>query len=60
MMRYVGSIVGAGILAGVLGGEAVPDAGVFQLIYVVVTAMAVVAVIASLAIHGHISEGAVG
>jgi MFS family permease len=55
MMRYVGSIVGAGILAGVLGSEAIPGAEVFQSIYVVVTAMAIVAVIASTAIHGRMS-----
>ena len=60
MMRYVGSIVGAGILAGVLGSEAAPGAGVFQSIYVVVTAMAVVAVIASSAIHGRMSEQSTG
>ncbi len=60
MMRYVGSIVGTGILAGVLSGDAVPGAGAFQSIYVVVTAMAIVAVIASLAIHGRMSEQSTG
>jgi MFS family permease len=56
MMRYIGSIVGAGMLAGLLGGEAIPGAGVFRLIFGVVTAMAIVAVVAASQIHRYAAE----
>jgi EmrB/QacA subfamily drug resistance transporter len=36
MMRYVGSIVGAGILAGVLGGDATGDIGTFRVVMLAV------------------------
>ena len=56
MMRYIGSIVGAGMLAGLLGGEAIPGVGVFRLIFGVVTAMAMVTVVAASQIHRYAAE----
>ena len=52
MMRYLGSIVGAGILGAVLSsGSGTPDFAVFRLIFAVLLAMAVLAAAATLAIH---------
>jgi EmrB/QacA subfamily drug resistance transporter len=53
MMRYVGSIVGAGILAGVLQSGSTGPAGVgtFRLVTVAVVVTAALAVIAATAVH---------
>lgn len=57
MMRYVGSIVGAGVLAGLLGsGGAVPGVGVFQAVFAVVVGMALATVVAAAAIHVRVLE----
>lgn len=55
MMRYVGSIVGAGVLAGLLGsGGPIPDVDVFRAVFAVVTVMAMITVIAATSIHVHV------
>ncbi len=52
MMRYLGSIVGAGILAGVLNtGGAAPGIEVFRIIFVVVGVIAALAIVAASQIH---------
>lgn len=52
MMRYLGSIVGAGILGAVLSsGETAPGIGVFRLIFAVLLVLAVAAVVAAAGIH---------
>ena len=52
MMRYLGSIVGAGILGAVLTTDSgVPGIGLFQLIFAVLLAMSVLAFVSSLFIH---------
>ncbi|MGE0539125.1 MAG: MFS transporter [Dehalococcoidia bacterium] len=52
MMRYLGSIVGAGILGAVLSsGDTAPGIGVFRLIFAVLLVLAVVAVVAAAGIH---------
>lgn len=51
MMRYMGSIVGVGIVAAVLSSGDAPGIEVFRLIIVVVTGMGVLAAIAALPIH---------
>lgn len=58
MMRYVGSILGAGILAGVLttDGGSVAGVGVFRVIMAVVVAVAALAVVAASMIHRFPSE----
>jgi DHA2 family methylenomycin A resistance protein-like MFS transporter len=57
MMRYVGSIVGAGVLAGLLGsGEPAPSVEVFRAVFAVVAAMALVTVLAASAIHVRVAE----
>ena len=59
MMRYVGSIVGAGVLAGLLGsGGAAPGADVFRAVFVVVALMALIAVVSATAIHVRVRDGA--
>lgn len=59
MMRYVGSILGAGILAGILnsGSGAVPGIDVFRVIMAVVAGMAALAIVAAAMIHRFPSEG---
>jgi EmrB/QacA subfamily drug resistance transporter len=49
MMRYVGSIVGAGILGAVLTDSAAEDAGLFQLIFAILTALAGAALVSTAA-----------
>ena len=54
MMRYVGSIVGAGVLGSVLssdGGGATPDVDVFRAMFAIVAAMSVLAFVATLFIE---------
>ena len=52
MMRYLGSIVGAGILGAVLStGDTAPGIGVFRLIFAVLLVLAVAAVVAAAGIH---------
>ena len=59
MMRYIGSIVGAGVLAGLLGsGEPVPTVGVFRGVFLVVLVMAFVTVLAAGAIHTRVEAEA--
>ncbi len=62
MMRYIGSIVGAGVLGAVLNtGSGAPGIGLFQLIFAVLLAMSVLAFASSLFIHrfppeAHVTE----
>src|SRR2546422_355952 len=52
MMRYVGSIIGAGILGSVLNtNEAAPDVGLFRLIFAVLVVVAVLGALSSLLVH---------
>lgn len=53
MARYTGSILGAGILAGVLesGADAAPGLATFRVIFFVVAIMTLAAIFASLRIH---------
>ncbi|MBI4571140.1 MAG: MFS transporter, partial [Chloroflexi bacterium] len=52
MMRYLGSIVGAGLLGAVLSSEGGgPEVGLFRLIFVVLVAMAALACVTTLFIH---------
>lgn len=52
MMRYVGSIIGAGVLGAVLNTEsAVPGIELFQMIFAVLLVMAALAWVSSLGIH---------
>lgn len=58
MMRYVGSIVGAGILAGVLSSDSAgADVATFQLIMVAVTVTAALAVVSATFIHRFVNRG---
>ena len=58
MMRYIGSILGAGVLVGILntGGATVPGIGVFQAILAIVAGMAALAIVAGALIHRFPSE----
>jgi EmrB/QacA subfamily drug resistance transporter len=57
MMSYVGSIVGTGVVAAVLGGGgAVPDTEVFRTVFVVAAVIASLTVIAGVAIHGRLAD----
>jgi EmrB/QacA subfamily drug resistance transporter len=57
MMRYVGSIVGVGILAAVLGsGDGSADVGLFKAIYAVLLVMAIAAAAMTLLIHRSFAE----
>jgi hypothetical protein len=52
MMRYLGSIIGTGVLGAVLNTDAAaPDISVFRVIFAVVVAMAVLALVCSLLVH---------
>ncbi len=51
MMRYVGSIVGVGILSAVLGSAANPDVGLFRAIFAVLLGMSVLAGMTTLLVH---------
>lgn len=60
MMRYVGSIVGAGVLGLVLssdGGGGAPDVDVFRLMFGIVTVMAVLAFVSTLFIERFPARG---
>ena len=60
MMRYVGSIVGAGILAGVLNSDSAGgDVATFRLVMVAVITTAALAVVASMFIHKFVANEAV-
>ena len=57
MMRYIGSIVGAGVLAGLLGsGDGAPTVDVFRALFAVVAAMALVTVVSATAIHTRVED----
>jgi EmrB/QacA subfamily drug resistance transporter len=52
MMRYVGSIIGAGVLGTVLNtGDAAPGIDLFRLIFAVLVVMSVLATVCTLLIH---------
>jgi EmrB/QacA subfamily drug resistance transporter len=52
MMRYLGSIVGTGLLGAILNTEsAVPEIGLFRMIFVVLVAMSGLALASSLIVH---------
>jgi DHA2 family methylenomycin A resistance protein-like MFS transporter len=52
MMRYFGSIVGAGVLGGLLGGDSgAPDPALFQFLSLIVAVTAFLATLAALGIH---------
>jgi MFS family permease len=52
MMRYLGSILGAGILAGVLNSEAaIPSVDTFRVILLIVAVMAALAIAAAFFVH---------
>jgi EmrB/QacA subfamily drug resistance transporter len=52
MMRYVGSIIGAGVLGAVLNtDEAAPSVDVFRLIFAVLVVVSVLATLSSLLVH---------
>jgi EmrB/QacA subfamily drug resistance transporter len=57
MMRYMGSIVGAGLLGAVLNTEGnVPEIGVFRLIFVILTVMAIAATLSAFLVHRFASQ----
>jgi EmrB/QacA subfamily drug resistance transporter len=57
MMRYVGSIVGVGILTAVLGAEdGSAEVGLFRAIFAVLLVMAVAASVTTLLIHQRLSQ----
>ena len=57
MMRYLGSIVGAGILSGLLSTDAAaPEVGMFRVLFIVVAAMAVAALVAARSIHRFVDD----
>jgi DHA2 family methylenomycin A resistance protein-like MFS transporter len=61
MMRYVGSIIGAGVLGAVLSSDAgAPEIGLFRLIFALLTAAAAVACLSTLFIHRFPPETAAG
>jgi len=57
MMRYIGSIVGVGILGAILGGEgSAPAVGLFRAIFAMLAGMSVAGVLAALLIHHRLPE----
>ena len=61
MMRYIGSIVGAGILGAVLSTDTgAPAIGLFRLIFALLTAAAALACLSTLFIHRFPPEEAAG
>ena len=57
MMRYIGSIVGAGVLAGLLGsGGPAPGVDVFRAVFAVVVVMAAITVVSATAIHVRVGD----
>ena len=61
-MRYIGSILGAGLLAGVLsdGGAGGADIGTFRFVGLVVVATAALALVAAAFIHAFPDARAAG
>jgi EmrB/QacA subfamily drug resistance transporter len=60
MMRYIGSIIGAGILGAVLSSDSgAPGIGLFRLIFAVLTGAAALASLSTLFIHRFPPEGLV-
>lgn len=52
MMRYLGSIIGTGLLGAILSSnEAAPEIGVFRLIFGVLVVMSLLAAVTTLFIH---------
>jgi EmrB/QacA subfamily drug resistance transporter len=51
MMRYLGSIIGAGILGAVLTDSAADDVGLFRLVFAILTGLAGVGMLTSFFIH---------
>ncbi len=52
MMRYLGSIIGAGMLGAILSSDgAAPEIGVFKVIFAVLLVMSVLAALTTLMIH---------
>jgi len=60
MMRYFGSILGAGVLAGILNSGAAPGPEVFRALFGVLVVMAAGAVICSALVHSFVQEPAPG
>jgi EmrB/QacA subfamily drug resistance transporter len=59
MARYVGSIIGAGVLGSVLNtNDAAPGVGLFRLIFAVLVVMSVLAAICALLVHRFASQQA--
>ena len=57
MMRYLGSIVGVGVLGAILNGDTgAPDVAVFRLIFVVLVVMAALAAASAAFIHRFLPE----
>ncbi len=57
MMRYLGSIIGAGVLGAVLSDEGgAPEIGMFRLIFAVLLVMASLALLATFLIHRFVRE----
>jgi MFS family permease len=60
MMRYFGSILGAGVLAGILNSSAAPGPEVFRALFGVLVMMAAGAVLCSALVHSFVQEPAPG
>lgn len=59
MARYVGSIIGAGVLGSVLNtNEAAPGIGLFRLIFAVLVVMSVLAALCALLVHRFVAQQA--
>jgi EmrB/QacA subfamily drug resistance transporter len=57
MMRYLGSIVGAGLLGAILNTESgLPDIGLFHLIFAVLAVMSAAAAVCALRVHRFIAR----
>jgi MFS family permease len=56
MMRYFGSILGAGVLAGILSSDAAPGIDVFRVLFGVLVVMAAGAVACSALVHSFVQE----
>ena len=60
MMRYLGSIVGAGILGAVLSSESGAGIGVYRIIFGVLVVMSIAAAVTTLFIHRFVDEPRAG